>query len=131
MHEPCCKRAEREAAEKVEVALKLCDPESDHDHGDDVFDPWELFPAVYGSYDAAFDQMAIHVLEDVRDKTYHREDLAARILGGRPMLCVDQSYFTDAVSGKQVGLYRDTLGRMWMAESGPWSIFRVAAKELS
>lgn len=44
--------------------------------------------------------------------------------GGRPM--IDRgAAFTDIVSGKQVRYYRDRLGREWMADSGPWSLFRV------
>lgn len=32
--------------------------------------------------------------------------------------------FTDVVSGKDVNIYRDTLGRFWMAEN-KWGWFRV------
>ena len=36
--------------------------------------------------------------------------------------------FTDIVSGKQVHNYVDQFGRNWMADSGPWSLFRVEIK---
>ena len=39
---------------------------------------------------------------------------------------VDEGYsFTDKVSGKSVRNYTDKFGRKWMADGGPWSIFRV------
>ncbi len=50
-----------------------------------------------------------------------------RIFGGRPMKLVEPNYFTDAVSGESVGIYRDTLGRLWMAAS-PWALFRVKVR---
>lgn len=34
--------------------------------------------------------------------------------------------FTDVVSGKSVHNYTDRFGRHWMADSGPWSLFRVS-----
>ena len=50
--------------------------------------------------------------------------LFLKATGGRPM--VDEGYsFTDKVSGKSVRNYTDKFGRKWMADSGPWSIFRV------
>ena len=51
----------------------------------ECFDPWDLFPCLYGSYSSAFDDMAIEVLEDIRDRTYLRTDLAAEMF--REMLC--------------------------------------------
>lgn len=56
-------------------------PFSDGEH----FDPWELFPALYGSYSSAFDELAIDVLCDIRDGTHKRADLAAQMF--REMLC--------------------------------------------
>lgn len=35
--------------------------------------------------------------------------------------------FVDIVSGKPVRYYEDKLGRWWLADNGPWSIFRVEA----
>ena len=32
---------------------------------DEVFDPWEAFPCLYGSYSSEFDDMAILVLENL------------------------------------------------------------------
>ncbi|UWQ29932.1 hypothetical protein [Leisingera sp. M523] len=51
----------------------------------DDFDPWELFPAIYGSYDSEFDRCAIEVLCEVRDGERRRGDLAADMF--REMLC--------------------------------------------
>lgn len=51
----------------------------------ECFDPWELFPCVYGSYSSAFDDLAIEVLTDIRDGTFNRSDLAAEMF--REMLC--------------------------------------------
>jgi hypothetical protein len=47
-----------------------------------------------------------------------------KVTGGRPM--IDCGFnFVDKVSGKSVRNYTDRFGRKWMADSGPWSIFRV------
>lgn len=45
------------------------------------------------------------------------------LLGGRPMERLVY-LFTDWHTGQQVFLYRDRLGRHWMAP-GRWSLFRV------
>ncbi len=52
-----------------------------------------------------------------------------KLLGGRPMTCVDERRFVDVVSGRIVGLYRDKFGRKWLADRGAWSLFRVKSKE--
>jgi hypothetical protein len=52
---------------------------------DEEFDPWEIFPSLYGSYDSDFDQLALDVLIDVRDGAHNRTDLAAYMF--REMLC--------------------------------------------
>ncbi|MEO0828839.1 MAG: hypothetical protein AAFY03_00060 [Pseudomonadota bacterium] len=36
----------------------------------DCFDPWEAFPCLYGSYSSEFDDVAILVLENIRDKKF-------------------------------------------------------------
>jgi hypothetical protein len=51
----------------------------------ECFDPWDLFPCLYGSYSSAFDDLAIEVLSDIRDRTFNRTDLAAEMF--REMLC--------------------------------------------
>lgn len=51
-------------------------------------------------------------------------DLFFRLTGGRPMVDCGGA-FSDEVSGNGVRYYRDRLGRLWMADSGPWSLFRV------
>ncbi len=76
-----------DAAEKVRASLALPMPESSDMMGvAGDFDPWEIFPAVYGSYDSAFDKCAIEVLCEIRDGNRRRDDLAADII--REMLCV-------------------------------------------
>ena len=74
-------KAEREAVERVEAILAR--PNSDNPAED--FDPWDLFPAVYGSYSSEFDRMAIDVLRDVLAGEFKRNDLASEIF--REMLC--------------------------------------------
>jgi hypothetical protein len=48
------------------------------------------------------------------------------VTGGRPMRRLNRS-FTDRVSGKRVEYFEDKFGRKWMADGGPWSLFRVPA----
>lgn len=54
---------------------------------DGEFDPWDIFPSIYGSYSSEFDKCALDVLCDLRDDTHLRSDLASEII--REMLCVD------------------------------------------
>lgn len=51
------------------------------------------------------------------------------LTGGRPMRFVGTA-FVDAVSRRPVGMYKDRLGRLWLAEGG-WSLFRVRVHERS
>lgn len=51
----------------------------------DAFDPWELFPALYGSYSSDFDECAIDVLKEILSGKKVRDDLGAEML--REMLC--------------------------------------------
>jgi len=77
---------EKDAAKKVAELLALPPIPSDGLYSiGECFDPWELFPAVYGSYSSEFDELAIAVLEDIRDGTHLRDDLANEIF--REMLC--------------------------------------------
>ena len=51
-------------------------------------------------------------------------ELFFKLTGGRPMK--DRGFnFRDSVSGKSVRNYQDKFGRHWLADSGPWSLFRV------
>lgn len=50
------------------------------------FDPWDIFPALYGSYSSEFDKCAIDVLCELEDGERRRRDLGADML--REMLCV-------------------------------------------
>lgn len=54
-------------------------------HSDDEFDPWSLFPCVYGNYASEFDECALDVLIELRDKEKRRQDLGAEMF--REMLC--------------------------------------------
>lgn len=99
MLEPGYARVDRLAAEKVrdELAKPLADPDDPQD-SDKEFDPWSLFPALYGRYSSEFDHCAIQVLEDVRDGTHNRPDLAAQMF--REMLCT--SHLCDYGSSPRV-----------------------------
>lgn len=55
------------------------------------------------------------------------KELFYKLTGGRPMKDVGHG-FTDVVSGKEVRYYVDKFGRKWMADSGPWSQFRIERK---
>lgn len=79
-------RIEREAADKVRALLALPLPTCREEIGDGTFDPWELFPSVYGSYSSEFDDCAIDVLEELVAKKKVRDDLGAEMF--REMLCV-------------------------------------------
>lgn len=86
MFETRFRNAEREAGQRVAAALALPLPDSEHMIGvEGFFDPWDLFPNLYGSYDGDFDKMAIEVLSDLLGGTHNRTDLAAYML--REMLC--------------------------------------------
>lgn len=49
------------------------------------FDPWDIFPTLYGSYSSAFDKLAVEVLTDILHNRVNRDDLAGEML--REMLC--------------------------------------------
>lgn len=78
---------DKDAAAAVERLLSRPLPPA----GDELFDddecfvPWQLFPALYGTYSSAFDELALDVLKDLRDGTFNRDDLAAEMF--REMLC--------------------------------------------
>lgn len=77
---------ERDAAGRVQAILARPMPSDEQSLGvEGDFDPWDVFPALYGGYSSDFDCCAIQVLEDLRDKTWTRHDLAAEML--REMLC--------------------------------------------
>lgn len=79
-------KVEREAASRVRELLARPMPENRDMLGcDGEFDPWSLFPSIYGSYSGDFDKLAIEVLCDVRDGTNRRDDLANEMF--REMLC--------------------------------------------
>ena len=61
-------------------------PDDDMYSDGERFNPWDLFPCVYGSYSSAFDDMAVTVLADVLSGSHVRDDLASEMF--REMLCV-------------------------------------------
>ena len=75
------------AAAKVAAILALPMPESRVMLGcEGDFDPWDIFPALYGSYDSDFDKCAIETLIEIRDCKKVRHDLGSEMI--REMLCV-------------------------------------------
>lgn len=52
----------------------------------ECFNPWELFPCVYGSYSSEFDDMALAILGDLRDGAFNDRGLAGEMF--REMMCV-------------------------------------------
>lgn len=81
------KEREDAAAAKVAAILALPMPESRDMMGcEGDFDPWAVFPALYGSYCSSFDKCAVDVLSEILAVGREREDLGADML--REMLCV-------------------------------------------
>lgn len=90
--EPWYIKVEREAGEKLAALLAQPLPETEYDIGsldedgnDLFFDPWAMFPLLYGNYSGEFDACAIAVLEELRDNRKTRSDLGAEMF--REMLC--------------------------------------------
>jgi hypothetical protein len=77
---------QKEAAGRVEAMLALPMPAEDFEFDDEHFMPWDLFPAIYGTYSGDYDKMAVEVLTDLRDGSHIRDDLAAYMF--KEMLCV-------------------------------------------
>ena len=98
-------------------------PENDMFSDGDCFDPWSLFPCLYGSYSSEFDDMAIAVLSDIRDGTHNRTDLAAEMF--REMLCTLGlcDYGTSPRACFASGAFTETLPRLierWYANAVVW-----------
>lgn len=86
MSENLYDRVQREAGERLAALLALPDPETEDDIGcKGTFNPWDLLPAVYGTYSSEFDRLAIDVLTDIADVEVRRSDLASEMF--REMLC--------------------------------------------
>lgn len=81
-------KRQAEAAEKVSKLLSFPVPDGfDLIAGEEgTFNPWSLFPCVYGTYSSEFDDLALEVLMELRDQKFIRSDLASEIF--REMLCV-------------------------------------------
>ena len=86
MNVPYYVKQEREAmAALYAMMAKPTMPEDGMCSDGECFNPWDLFPCLYGSYSSEFDDLAIEVLSDLRDGTHKRTDLAAEMF--REMLC--------------------------------------------
>jgi hypothetical protein len=82
------KEVEQQAADRVRGIMEHLMPESRDDIGaSDFFNPWDIFPSLYGSYSSDFDDCAIDVLRELLDRSLSRDDLSAQML--REMLCQD------------------------------------------
>ena len=79
------KREQKAGALVEELLAKPSIPEDGMYSDGECFDPWDLFPCLYGSYSSAFDDMALETLSDIRDGTHNRTDLASEMF--REMLC--------------------------------------------
>lgn len=77
-------KVQREAAERLQAILARPDRQRDFPL-EDEFDPWDIFPCLLGCYSKAFDDLAIEVLEAVRDKRIESESLAHQMF--REILC--------------------------------------------
>lgn len=83
---PTIAEIDKAAADKVREILDRPMPENRDMlgvFGD--FDPWDIFPSLYGSYDSGFDECVIEVLTEVLCGNRVRQDLAADMV--REMLC--------------------------------------------
>ena len=79
-------RKEREAADKLQSIMARPMPKDLYDcMSIDMFNPWEMFPFVYGHYSGDFDRCAIEVLEELACGRNMRSDLGAEMF--REMLC--------------------------------------------
>lgn len=77
---------ERKAVDELSRLLALPIPDENNPLDcDDEFDPWRLFPCLFGSYSSAFDSMALDVLVSIRDGELGNETLAHEMF--REMLC--------------------------------------------
>ena len=74
----CYKHKRQESAARI--LAELAKPMDD-----DEFNPWALFPALYGGYSQDFDECALDVLRELRDGDKRRHDLGAEMF--REMLC--------------------------------------------
>lgn len=75
----------QEAAAKVRTILDRPMAEAPDLQSCDDFDPWDVLPALFGSYASEFDDCAIDVLTELRDGEKRRDDLGAEMI--REMLC--------------------------------------------
>lgn len=57
---------ESDAVAKIRAELEKPMPVGDQFLDIDHFDPWELFPCLYGTYSKAFDDMALVVLRNLQ-----------------------------------------------------------------
>jgi hypothetical protein len=76
---------EKDAVARVLEIMKKPMAEQDDVQTTDHFDPWDIFPQLYGSYNSDFDDLALDILQDLQTLRPKRKDLAAEMF--REMLC--------------------------------------------
>lgn len=76
----------QEALLRINQKLQLRDMTHPEDFGEDVFEPWEaVFPMLYGTYDSAFSDCVLALLENLLINNWNNDDLATNIM--RELLC--------------------------------------------
>jgi len=95
----------KEAAEKLQRLLDLPLPKDCDDFSQETFDPWIMFPSLYGTYCDSFDTCAIEVLTELKNGIHERDDLGSDMFreilcnvnlceyGTSPRNCFPTSYF--------------------------------------
>lgn len=73
------------AACQVQTLLDKPLPKQGEPLTDEHGNPWDLFPAVYGTYSSSFDDCAINVLQELIHGEKDRDDLGAEMF--REFLC--------------------------------------------
>lgn len=77
---------DQNASKKVVAELAKPDATTELEIGlEELFNPWVLFPALYGSYASEFDDCALDVLREIKIGKKSRDDIGAEMF--REMLC--------------------------------------------
>lgn len=93
MNETWYEKREREAGEELERLLArpmastgdVIGAISETTNEPEYFDPWDMFPCLYGSYSSVFDDMALEVFENMLNGNRKDETLAHEMF--REILC--------------------------------------------
>ena len=117
-------KLEREAAQRAQALLaRPMSSDANMMGCEGEFDPWDLFPCLYGSYSSEFDRLAIEVLCDIRDGTHKRDDLSAEIF--REMLCT--ANLCDYGTSPRVCFATERFGELLPALIERWRAYSVLA----